>query len=99
MDKQIRHFQVLIAASAVMLVGVGCHSGQKPPAHLLPPAHSAPPPIQQAQTAKPAVNPSLGSNKPATQAKASAPAQSQPEVKSDPVAELLARVEKEYQSG
>ncbi len=99
MDMKIRHFPVLIAASAVMIVGAGCHSAQKPAAHLLPPAKSAPPPIQQAQSAKPAIGNPPPESKPASQTAASAPAQNQPQPKSDPVAELIAKVEKEYQAG
>ncbi|HUK46309.1 MAG TPA: LysM peptidoglycan-binding domain-containing protein [Terriglobales bacterium] len=91
---RISRFSILIAASAV-LFGVGCQSAQKPASHLLPPSKMAPPPIQQKSQDKSVV---AKSTAPEATAKAN-PAQVKTEAKPDPVVELIARVEKEYQVG
>ena len=97
---QIRHIPVLIAASAVMIIGAGCHTAQKPATHLLPPSQTAPPPLQQSRSAKAYVGtPHSESSKANSQSSDTGPASRQPEAKTDPVAELIARVEKEYQAG
>ncbi len=100
MDMKIRHFPALIAASAVLFAGTGCHTAQKPVARVLPPAHTAPPPIQKTPAAKSYVQgnpPTASKPTPAeTQANSSSV---KPQPKADPVAELIAKVEKEYQAG
>jgi membrane-bound lytic murein transglycosylase D len=94
---RIPHFPVLIAAFAV-LFGAGCQSAQKPPAHLLPPANTAPPPVGQKSQGKAVAgeNPVSASS---STAKQTDPVQAKAEAKPDPVADLIAKVEKEYQSG
>ncbi len=96
MIMRIKQFSLLIAGStAMLLAGLGCQSAKKP-AIRMQPAHQAPPPAIQ-QSAKPAPT---NSPRPATPApaptKAAAP---QSETKPDPVAELIKKVEEEYQSG
>jgi len=96
MIMRIKQFSLLIAGStAMLLAGLGCQTAKKPATRMLP-AHQAPPPAIQ-QSAKPAPT---NSPKPATPApaptKAAAP---QSETKPDPVAELIKKVEEEYQSG
>src|SRR6266404_2186122 len=96
MIMRIKQFSLLIAGStAILLAGLGCQTAKKP-ATRMQPAHQAPPPAIQ-QSAKPAPT---NSPKPATPApaptKAAAP---QSETKPDPVAELIKKVEEEYQSG
>jgi len=98
MDMQIRHFPVLIAASAVLIIGAGCQSAQKPATRLLPPSQAAPPSIQQSAKSK-IGNPPAETAESALPAKAPAAVPSQPEPKPDPVADLIAKVEKEYQAG
>jgi membrane-bound lytic murein transglycosylase D len=104
MQMKIKHFRMLIAASAVLLGGLGCHTARKPATGLLPPSKTAPPPIQQVKPTKPVVaqkTPPVPKNQPVTQAQnqSSSPAKPKPAAKPDPVAELIARVEKEYQAG
>jgi membrane-bound lytic murein transglycosylase D len=94
MIMRIKQFSLLIAGStAMLLAGLGCQTAKKPASGMLP-AHQAPPPAIQ-QSAKPANSP-----KPATPApaptKAAVP---QSEIKPDPVAERIKKVEEEYQSG
>jgi membrane-bound lytic murein transglycosylase D len=73
----------------LLLVGSACQTAQRPTA-LLP-----------AQAAAPAIKPALSTPAPVSAAttQAAAPAPSQPIAKSDPVPELISRVEKEYQAG
>ena len=96
MIMRIKQFSLLIAGStAMLLAGLGCQTAKKPASGMLP-AHQAPPPAIQ-RSAKPAPT---NSPKPATPApaptKAAAP---QSETKPDPVAELIKKVEGEYQAG
>jgi membrane-bound lytic murein transglycosylase D len=96
MIMRIKQFSLLIAGStAMLLAGLGCQTAKKPASGMLP-AHQAPPPAIQ-QSAKPALT---NSPKPATPApaptKAAVP---QSEIKPDPVAERIKKVEEEYQSG
>src|SRR6266567_99215 len=85
---RIKQFSLLIAGSmAMLLAGLGCQTAKKPASTMLPAHQAAPPAIQQ--PAKPM---------PPTPAptKAAAP---QSEPKRDPVAELIEKVEREYQAG
>ena len=106
MHMKIKHFRMLIAASAVLFGGLGCQTAHKPNAGAVP-AQAPPPPAQQVKatkSAKPAVAQKAQpapKNEPASQAKnqPSSPAKPKPAAKPDPVAELIAKVEKEYQAG
>jgi membrane-bound lytic murein transglycosylase D len=105
MHMKIKHFQMLIAASAVLLGGLGCQSAHKPATGMLPPSQTAPPPIQQVKpkSATAQKTPSASGSASSSQAKnqASSPIRpkAKPEAKPDPVAELIAKVEGEYQAG
>jgi membrane-bound lytic murein transglycosylase D len=84
---RIRKLHVLIAAVAALVLGsTACQTAQRPTA-LLPSGGSTAP----ALSATPSV--------PAPAAKAAPSGQTQTESKPDPVAELIAQVEKEYQTG
>jgi membrane-bound lytic murein transglycosylase D len=100
MGMKIHRFSILIAVSGTLL-GVGCQSAQKPASHLLAASKQAPPAIQQkAQTdiADTAQQTAKSGQASQAQANAETPAKTaQP--KADPVAELIAKVEKEYQTG
>jgi membrane-bound lytic murein transglycosylase D len=101
---KIQRFSILIAVSAGVISGVGCQSAQKPASHLLPASKTAPPPIQQkSQPAKSSSDdrPQVASwsSQGSSQGDTASPAKSQAEAKPDPVAELIAKVEKEYQAG
>src|SRR2546430_13507144 len=104
MQMKIKHFQMLIAALAVLLGGLGCHTAKKPSAARIVPSQAPPPPAKQAKPSKPVV---AQKTQPApkaetsTQAKnqASTPSRPKTEAKPDPVAELIATVEKQYQAG
>src|ERR1700719_940702 len=107
MHMKIMHFRMLIAASAVLCGGLGCQTAHKPTAGQLAPSKAPPPPAQQVKQTKPA-KPAVAQksqpapkNEPSTQAQnqSSSPAKPKPVAKPDPVAELIARVEKEYQTG
>jgi membrane-bound lytic murein transglycosylase D len=107
MHMKIMHFRMLIAASAVLCGGLGCQTAHKPTAGQLAPSQAPPPPAQQAKQTKPA-KPAVAQktqpapkNEPSAQAKnqSSLPAKPKPAAKPDPVAELIAKVEKEYQAG
>jgi membrane-bound lytic murein transglycosylase D len=92
---------MLIVAGAVVCAGGGCHSAQKPAAPLVP----SPPPAPTVQQATPAqataARQQPASRAPLTRAstQASHSRSSDPEAKPDPVGELIAKVEKEYQAG
>src|ERR1700687_791824 len=96
MEMRIKLFHMPIAALlAVLLASLGCATAQKPPQWL--PACEGPPPIQAspAKTSQPQTPPATA---PAP-APAPKPEVKPAEVKPDPVAELIAKVEKEYQAG
>jgi membrane-bound lytic murein transglycosylase D len=107
MHMKIKHFRMLIAASAVLCGGLGCHTAHKPTVGRGVPSQAPPPPAQQVKQTKPAkpVVAQKGQpapkNEPSTQAKnqSSSPAKPKPAARPDPVAELIAKVEKEYQAG
>jgi len=95
---------MLIAASAVLLGGLGCQTAHKPTAANVVPSQAPPPPAKQAKPAKPVVaqkTQPAPKTETSTQARSqsSAPAKPKAETKPDPVAELIATVEKEYQVG
>src|SRR5579872_7019200 len=85
---RIQKFYFLIAALALVLGSVACQTAQRP-ATLVPAAKSSPPP--------------LNVNSPTAQSNAHPEATPAPktetQVKPDPVAELIAQVEKEYKLG
>jgi membrane-bound lytic murein transglycosylase D len=98
---------LLGAPLALLLAGLGCHSSQKAAAPNLPP-QANPPTITAAASPKPrpvAKAKPATSAKPATETKAaapekvSAPAPVQPAPKPDPVGQLIAQAEREYQAG
>src|SRR5580692_8252364 len=87
---------VLSAALAIMLAAtLACQSAQK--AAFLPPSQANAPAITNASSARASSPPAPSQQKPAAPA-----AEPQPKPQSseaDPVADLIARVEKEYQAG
>jgi membrane-bound lytic murein transglycosylase D len=105
MDMRIKRLYRFLAF-ALVLVGLGCGTAKKPVSSSLPPHQAAPPPIQKSTSAK-VSPPPVPAPKP-TQATAAKPVQAPPiahqenkppEAKPDPVPELVAHVEKEYQAG
>ncbi|MCU1272323.1 MAG: Lytic transglycosylase, catalytic [Acidobacteriaceae bacterium] len=95
---------MLIAASAVLLGGLGCQSAHKPTTGRIVPSQAPPPPAQQVKPTKPGIaqrTQAAPKDEPSTQSKnqSSSTAKPKPAAKPDPVAELIARVEKEYQAG
>ena len=104
MQMKIKHFQMLIAALAVLVGGLGCHTAQKPTAARVVPSQAPPPPAKQAKPSKPIVAQKAQpapKSEPSTQARnqSNAPAKPKAEAQPDLVAELIATVEKEYQAG
>src|SRR6266581_4576542 len=94
---RIKQFSLLIAGStAMLLAGLGCQTAKKPVSSALPAHQAAPPPIQQAAASKAPGNKTQAAAPAPIPAKAAAP---QPQPKADPVAELIDKVEKEYQAG
>jgi len=95
---------MLIAALAVLVGGLGCHTAQKPTAARVVPSQAPPPPAKQAKPSKPIVAQKAQpapKSEPSTQARnqSNAPAKPKAEAQPDLVAELIATVEKEYQAG
>ena len=95
---------MLIAASAVLFGGLGCHTAHSPNTARVVPSQAPPPPAKHAKESKPAV--AQKSQPPANEEtstragnQSSAPAKPKTEAISDPVAELIATVDKEYQLG
>src|SRR3954463_6359796 len=104
MHMKIKNFPMLIAASAVLFGGLGCHTAQKPNAAHAAPSQAPPPPAKQVKPSKPVVaqkTQPAPKGETSTQARnqASAPARPKSEAKPDAVAELIATVEREYQAG
>jgi membrane-bound lytic murein transglycosylase D len=105
MDMRIKRLYRFLAF-ALAMAGLGCGTAKKPVSSSLPPHQASPPPIQKSTSAKASGAP-VPAPKP-TQASAAKPVQATPtlqqeskpaEAKPDPVAELVAHVEKEYQAG
>jgi membrane-bound lytic murein transglycosylase D len=104
MHMKMKHFRMLIAASAVLFGGLGCHTAHNPNAARVVPSQAPPPPAKQAKPSKPVV---AQKPQPAAKAQSSAqarnqsntPAKPKTEAKPDLVAELIATVDKEYQVG
>lgn len=101
MEMKINRF-TLIAISVALLAGSAC-SGKKPSASAPAVQKTPPPPIQAArQTQKPAQAKVVQKDPPpAAKPQEAAPAQAEaePAPPVDPVADLIAKVEKEYQAG
>lgn len=105
MHMKIKHFRMLIAASAVLFGGLGCQTAHKPTAAHVVPSQAPPPPAQQAT--KPGKSATAQKSHPApqnestvqAQSKSSAPARPKTEGKADPVSDLIAKVENEYHVG
>src|SRR5581483_10561585 len=103
MHMKIKHFRMLIAASAVLFGGLGCQTAHKPTAANVVPSQAPPPPAQQSKKAGKSTvaqkAPLTPKSEQSTQARnqASPVAKPKAEVKPDPVTELIASVEKEYQ--
>ena len=102
MEMKINRF-TLIAISAALLAGSAC-SGKKPSAAAPVVQKTPPPPIQASKPSKPATSGSVSVAKesaPAVKPEASVPiqAEAKPAPPSDPVADLIAKVETEYQAG
>jgi len=88
-----RLYAVFVALAAVLMT-VACHSAQRP-ATLLPAKQASPPALTAANAVPPGA-----ANQNDSQRKAPEPASSQASLPSaDPVADLIAKVEKEYQAG
>ena len=95
---------MLIAASAMLFGGLGCHTAHNPTAARIVPSQAPPPPAKQVKSPKPAV---AQKTQPAPKTEtsiqgrnqSSAPVKPKAETKPDPVAEVIATVEKEYQAG
>ena len=95
---------MLIAASAMLFGGLGCHTAHNPTAARIVPSQAPPPPAKQVKSPKPAV---AQKTQPAPKTEtsiqgrnqSSAPVKPKIESKPDPVAEVIATVEKEYQAG
>ena len=104
MHMKIKHFRMLIAASAVLFGGLGCHTAHSPNTARVVPSQAPPPPAQHAKESKPAIAqkslpPANGGASTRAGNQSSAPAKPKTEAISDPVAELIATVDKEYQLG
>src|SRR5436305_12815575 len=104
MHMKIKHFPMLIAATAVLFGGLVCHTAQKPNATHAAPSQAPPPPAKQVKPSKPVVaqkTQPAPKSETSTQARnqASAPARPKSEAKPDTGAELIATVDKEYQAG
>src|SRR5690349_12041229 len=102
MEMKINRF-TLIAISLALLAGSAC-SGKKPSASVPAVQKTPPPPIQASKPSKPATSASVTAAKESTAAiksDASVPVQVEPKPAppADPVADLIAKVEKEYQAG
>src|SRR3954470_22976015 len=104
MHMKIKHFPMLIAATAVLFGGLGCHTAQKPNAAHAAPSQAPPPPAKPVKPSKPIVAQKAQSapkSETSNQARnqSSVPAKPKAEAKPDPVAERIATVEREYQAG
>jgi membrane-bound lytic murein transglycosylase D len=103
MEMKINRF-TLIAISVALLAGSAC-SGKKPSASAPAVQKTPPPPIQAAsKPGKPVTSASVTAEKesaPPVKADASVPvlAEAKPAPLADPVADLIAKVEKEYKAG
>src|SRR5437762_9210658 len=80
----------------MLFARLGCQTAKKPASNVLPAHQTAPPPIQQAAASKAPANKAQAAAPAPIPAKAAGP---QPQSKADPVAELIDKVEKEYQAG
>ena len=107
MQMKIKHFRMLIAASAILFGSLGCHTAHKPNARLAVPSQAPPAPAQQSKSTK-STKPAIAQktqpaqkNEPATEAKTQSSSAEKPKAaaKPDPVAELILKVEKEYDAG
>jgi len=100
---QIERFSVLVAVSAALIAGAGCQAAHKPGSRAaIPPG--PPPPVQQPappdQTRAAAKTPPIENSAPRNASPGAAAAAREPATgKPDPVGDLLAEVEKEYQAG
>ena len=89
---KLQRLYAVFAALAAVLMTVACQSAQRP-APLLPPKQAGPPALT-------AANAAVATSQNDSQKKAPEPASFQASTPSaDPVADLIARVEKEYQTG
>jgi len=107
MQMKIKHFRMLIAASAILFGSLGCHTAHKPNARLAVPSQAPPAPAQQSKSTK-STKPAIAQktqpaqkNEPATEARTQSSSAEKPKAaaKPDPVAELILKVEKEYDAG
>ena len=99
---KIAGFSHLVAASAVVIAGLGCQTAHKPAARMTAPPAAPPPAHEQRQANQTAATTPPTKNTTPRNAAASAPAlaaKPETEARPDPVADLIARVEKEYQAG
>src|SRR5215475_8060576 len=101
---KVSRFPHLVAASAVLIAGVGCQTAHKPSSRVVTPPRT-PPPVQQSREADEkavaAKAPPIEDTAPRNGAPSTPALAAKPEtmVAPDPVAELVARVEKEYHAG
>src|SRR6266536_3495511 len=103
MHLKIKGSCVLLAISLCLLLGSACQSAKKPSAAAPGIQKTPPPPIQASTPPRPpASQAKTAENKPDPQTKSVAPKSSPAQAKpapSDPVADLIAKVESEYQAG
>jgi membrane-bound lytic murein transglycosylase D len=94
---RLRTLYAFIAPSAALLATIGCGSAQHPVA-LLPASQATPPAL--AETTQSTAKPALPAPNPApASASNPLPSAGQQALSPDPVADLIAQVEKEYQAG
>jgi membrane-bound lytic murein transglycosylase D len=98
MNIKIKQSSLLIAGCAILLSGLACQSAKKPVSAVLPARQVAPSVAQKAPARQETPKESVSA--PAPKPEAPAPkVEAKTEPKPDPVAELVAKVEKEYQAG
>lgn len=103
MHLKIKGSCVLLVISAGLLLGSACQSAKKQSAAAPNVQKTPPPPIQASVSTKPSTSETKAAeNKPEPQAKPAAPKSQPAESKkpaSDPVTDLIAKVEEQYQAG
>ena len=102
MHLKIKVSCALVAISAGLLLGSACQSARKPSAAAPSVQKTPPPPIQASVSTKPSTSPTKTAENQPEPKKSAAPKSPPTEFKkpaSDPVADLIAKVEEQYQAG
>src|SRR5438552_9321621 len=104
MHLKIKGSCALLAILAELLLGLACQSAKKPSAAAPSVQRTPPPPVQAPASTKPSTSQTKAAeNKPEPQTKSagpkSLPAESKKTAAADPVADLIAKVEEQYQAG